>query len=214
MKIKEEFKNLLFPLTPEEYQVLEASILKEGCWNPLVLWNDTLIDGHNRYEICTKHHIEFKTIQMDFKDDIEAKKWILNNQLGRRNLTPYRYCLIAIAYEDLFKATAKKKQSEAGKLHLKSETAPFHSLKEMAKIAKVSPDTIWKVMKIQEKGSEELKKRLAVNEISVNKAYQEMQNKPDKDKVDELFKKICNSHLCQDELKRLYSKIDSLIYKS
>jgi hypothetical protein len=201
MKIKEEFKNLLLPLKPEEYQVLDASILKEGCWNPLVLWNDTLIDGHNRYEICTKHHIEFKTIQREFKDDVEAKKWILNNQLGRRNLTPYQRSRVVLTYEDLFKNKGREKQSTAGKLHQKSDKAPINTLKELSKIADVSPDTIHKVKKIQEKGSPELLKRLETNETSINKAYQEIK-KPDK--VGTYF----------TEVQQMEQKIIALILKS
>ena len=65
--VDDEFKKLIPPLTAEERKGLEESILKEGCRDSLILWNNTLIDGHNRYEICTKHNIPFKTIQKDFK---------------------------------------------------------------------------------------------------------------------------------------------------
>jgi hypothetical protein len=221
MKINEEYKELLYPLKPEEYQSLEMSILKEGCLIPIVLWNDTIVDGHNRYEICQKHNIEFKTIQKEFKDDLEAKLWILNNQLGRRNLTPYTYSCIVIKAEDLFKNKGKLKQSEAGKLHQKSEKAPFNSLKEMSKIARVSPDTMFKVIKIQEKGSDELKKQLSANEISINKAYKEIEKKPDK-KVDTYFTEeqqmeikirdyIIKSKLSHKQLIILMSKIKIFI---
>ena len=54
MKINEEFKNVMPPLTEEEYRGLEKSLLEEGCRDPLVVWGDILIDGHNRYEICLK----------------------------------------------------------------------------------------------------------------------------------------------------------------
>jgi len=32
----------------------EANILKNGCYDPIKIWNGTIVDGHNRYEICTK----------------------------------------------------------------------------------------------------------------------------------------------------------------
>jgi len=63
--IDEEFKNLIPPLPEDEYKQLEANIIAEGYRDPLVLWIDTLINGHNRYRICTEHDIDFKTVQKD-----------------------------------------------------------------------------------------------------------------------------------------------------
>ena len=60
LKIDPEFKALIPPLTPDERAGLEASILTEGCRDALIVWGDILIDGHNRYEICTKHNIPYK----------------------------------------------------------------------------------------------------------------------------------------------------------
>jgi hypothetical protein len=55
-----------------------------------VIWagENILVDGHNRYEICTKHNIPFEVKKMDFDDDNAVKSWIINNQLSRRNLKP------------------------------------------------------------------------------------------------------------------------------
>ena len=62
MVIDKEFKTLIPALTDEEYKGLEESILKDGCRDALVLWGDILIDGHNRYEICTRQNIPFNTV--------------------------------------------------------------------------------------------------------------------------------------------------------
>ncbi|MDP0971667.1 hypothetical protein Q6294_32515, partial [Klebsiella pneumoniae] len=61
--VNEELKAYIDPLTPDELDALERSILAEGCRDALVLWNDLLIDGHNRYAICQKHGLPFNTIQ-------------------------------------------------------------------------------------------------------------------------------------------------------
>ncbi len=50
--VSEELKAYIDPLTPEEHDALERSLLAEGCRDALVLWGDLLIDGHNRYGIC------------------------------------------------------------------------------------------------------------------------------------------------------------------
>lgn len=90
LKINQKFKSLIPPLRVDEYDQLEQNLLDEGCRDPLVIWNDTILDGHNRFEICTKHGIDFKTtpapVYILTEDD--AEDWIDKNQLGRRNLHP------------------------------------------------------------------------------------------------------------------------------
>lgn len=86
MIIDPEFKALIPPLAPEEIAQLEANILRDGCRDPLVTWNGILIDGHNRHAICTKHNIEFCTVEMEFEKRDAVEIWIIENQTGRRNL--------------------------------------------------------------------------------------------------------------------------------
>lgn len=88
------------PLSPEELQQLEQNIVHDGCREPLCVWNNTILDGHNRYEICTRLQIPF-TIQRIFLRNIEeAIAWICANQLGRRNITDEtRKYLIGKRYE-------------------------------------------------------------------------------------------------------------------
>ena len=100
IKIKKEFKNLIRPLHRQEFLQLEENILRDGCLNPIITWNGFIVDGHNRYEICTKHNVEFNVVEMDFDSDEDAIAWICANQLGRRNLTPEnRKYLIGKRYE-------------------------------------------------------------------------------------------------------------------
>ena len=94
LTVDQGFKNLIPPLQPQEYAGLEESILSEGCRDSLIVWNGILIDGHNRYEICTKHGIEYDTVSRDFPDREAVEDWIDCNQLGRRNLTPDQMSLM------------------------------------------------------------------------------------------------------------------------
>ena len=90
LKIDPEFQNQIPPLTDDEYKQLEENILKEGkLISPLVVWNNILVDGHNRYEIVQEHpEISFSTMPLPFESREEVLAWICKNQLGRRNLTP------------------------------------------------------------------------------------------------------------------------------
>jgi len=83
-----QFRFLLPELTKEERKALEKSLQEDGCRDPIITWHGTIIDGHNRYEICKKHNIPFKIKEMDQLSDADAvKTWMINNQLSRRNLT-------------------------------------------------------------------------------------------------------------------------------
>ena len=89
-----EFKSNIPPLSDEEFAQLEKNILADGCRDPLVLWGQLLVDGHNRYAICTKHGLPFDIVQKEFASRDEALDWTDANQLGRRNLTPDQRSII------------------------------------------------------------------------------------------------------------------------
>ena len=86
--IDEEFKDLLPALDKETYALLEENLLQNGCRDSLILWGNTLIDGHNRFEICTKHGIPFNTMDKDFETREDVIIWMVSTQISRRNLTP------------------------------------------------------------------------------------------------------------------------------
>jgi ParB-like chromosome segregation protein Spo0J len=93
LNIDQEYQALIPPLTAEEFAQLEANILRDGCLHPIVTWEETIIDGHNRYAICKKHDLPFKIITMEFDDRDAAMDWMDTNQLGRRNLSPVDFKL-------------------------------------------------------------------------------------------------------------------------
>lgn len=90
LTIDPEFRELCRALTPEERSLLEASIEADGCRDDIVTWanhDDTILDGHSRYEICTQLDIKFKTTAINLSDRHACIEWIIANQLGKRNLT-------------------------------------------------------------------------------------------------------------------------------
>ena len=115
-KIDKEFQSLIPPLTDDEYMRLEKSILSEGVREPIITWNDTIIDGHNRWNICQKHGIECPHVERAFESRDAAKIWIYGNQLGRRNLEPgQKAALVIERNEAKVREAARLRQSQAGK---------------------------------------------------------------------------------------------------
>ena len=101
--IDQEFQALIPPLKAEEYASLESSIVDNGFdpAYPIILWDKTIIDGHNRYDICTKHTLKFTTIKKKFDDKSAVLDWIYNNQLNRRNIDSFQKTyLIGMQYKN------------------------------------------------------------------------------------------------------------------
>ena len=174
--IDPEFKALIPALSAQEREQLEANIARDGCRDPLVLWGEVLIDGHNRYEICTRLDLPYSTTQVagvESRDD--AKLWVLKNQLGRRNLTDYQRVQLALQAKPLIEAKARANQLSTLKQgntvpQISSERAPIETRNEVGAMAGVSHDTVRKVEKIEEKGSAELKQAVLSGELSINLA--------------------------------------------
>lgn len=172
--INPKFSNLIPALTSDEYKNLESSIINDGCRDAIILWNSTIVDGHNRFEICTKHNIEFKTINKDFQNEEQARNWIILNQLGRRNLNNYQRSLLALEFENTYKEEAIERMRKGKKSDLTQESAGGETRDKIAEIANVSHDTIAKVKKIKEKASDETKNQLLCGELSINQAYKDL----------------------------------------
>jgi DNA modification methylase len=178
MKVNEEFKRLIPALSNEEFTQLERNCLQDGIRDAIVVWNDTIIDGHNRFAIAQKHGLKFRTESKQFDTEGDVKEWMIRHQFGRRNLSSYQRSVLALQLEDVFKAKAKENQAiqyKGNSLKQKSsEVKPIETRQEVAKVANVSHDTIAKVKHIEAKATPEVKAKLSTGEVSINQAYKEI----------------------------------------
>jgi N6-adenosine-specific RNA methylase IME4 len=182
------FKSLIPPISEEEYQQLEANILRDGCREPLVVWKWTLLDGHNRLKICEEHGLEYDVEKVKLPDRTAAKVWIIHNQFGRRNLQPYQRAELALKLEPLIRPTDEKHRGGRGKAIPKSERVS--TTHEVAKLAGLGHDTIAKAKKIQEKADKETKEKLRRGEVSVNRVYGDIRRE---EKREEVVEKLENT---------------------
>jgi phage N-6-adenine-methyltransferase len=183
--IDDEFKNLIPPLTDEEYKGLEDSIVKEGCRDALILWGNTLIDGHNRYEICTKHNIPFKTVEHNFDSRQAVIEWIILNQFGRRNLPAHERARLALRLKPVIAERAKENQGKRNDLTFSKnleEVKQIYTDDKIAKTAGVSTETIRKVETIEHKAPEPVVMASRKGDISVNSAYEVTKLEPQEQK--------------------------------
>ena len=105
------FKGLIRPLTASELAALTEDVRFHGPRDPLVVWKgrNIILDGHHRYEICQKHGIPFKIVELEFPNDTEAKIWMLKNQRGRRNMNESQRAMAAVTLESLYSEQAKER---------------------------------------------------------------------------------------------------------
>ena len=102
LTIDPEFRDKIPPLSDDEFSKLEENIVSDGeVREPLVVWHNTIIDGHHRWQIIQKHpEIPYRVKEMEFADKWAAIVWMCRNQLGRRNITDeQRTALIGEAYK-------------------------------------------------------------------------------------------------------------------
>lgn len=175
LTIDKEFRQLIPPLTVEELTQLEQNIVEaKGARNPLAVWNGLLLDGHNRYDICQRLKLPFQMIEITVASRDDAKIWIIQNQFGRRNLSPYTRAELALRLEPLIAGRAKANQRASGgavPTTLSKAVRPIDTRQEVAKSAKVSEGTLAKVKIIADKAPEAVKERLRRAETTINKEY-------------------------------------------
>lgn len=116
LKVDPEFQNKIPPLTPAEFQQLKENILADGeVYEPIVVWNGVIVDGHNRWKIIQENPgLIWKTKEIDFPDKWAAFDWMYKNQLGRRNLTEQqRAYMIGKMYESRKNSVGNPQQRNA-----------------------------------------------------------------------------------------------------
>ena len=189
--VNEELKAYIDPLTPEEYEALERSILAEGCRDALVLWGDVLVDGHNRYGICQKHGLPFQTVQNTrFKSIDDVHLWMIDQHLGRRSISDFLRGVLALRKKDIVDQQRARMASaapapagdapfdvdppadtgaEEGAVPL-PPPAPLNSREAIARAARLSSSQVVMIEKIQKQAAPELVAAVKSGVISINTA--------------------------------------------
>lgn len=182
--VNEELKAYIDPLTPEEHDALERSLLKEGCRDALVLWGDVLVDGHNRYGICQKHSIPFQTLQSTlFKSLDDVHLWMIDQHLGRRSVSDFQRGVLALRKREILKNRKQQAAAPAepapGATDAAMPSAPdapaaaagaMHTREDLAKAARLSSSQVVLIEKIQKQATPELVAAVKSGAISIHAA--------------------------------------------
>ncbi len=193
--VNEELKAYIDPLTPDEHDALERSLLAEGCRDALVLWGDVLVDGHNRYGICQKHGIAFNTIQHPaFKSMDDVHLWMIDQHLGRRSVSDFQRGVLALRKREILaqrrergaapsvapasvatdqvgnEADAAMAAGAASTPTTAPEPTPLKNRTDIARAARLSSNQVVMIEKIQNQAVPELVAAVKQGTISLNAA--------------------------------------------
>jgi hypothetical protein len=225
--INEEFAGLIPPLSGDELHNLEQSLLKEGCRDPLVVWHNTIIDGHHRYAICSKHGISFNIIEKpELETELDVKLWMINNQFSRRNLPTETRLALAYRFKELEAQKAKERmQATQFKEIDNTASTPVYTpqineqkpentekgraLEAIAKKAGVSHTTAFQYDKIQQQGTEEQKAEVAEGKSSIKKVYTQIQKSNRLESNKDYLKLPCDLIvIIQQHITNIYNVLD------
>lgn len=215
--IDSEFEGLLPPLDPEERAGLEASILAEGVRDAVIVWEGhrLLVDGYHRYAICQAHGLPCPVREMAFESRDDVVIWMIQNQLHRRNVTPYVRTEKALLLKDAIER--KKRASRLANLKHGDEKPDAQNFahretgrtrEQIASVAQTSHETVRKVERIQQDAPAALQAKARSGEISIHRAYEvtrALQGAPDAVKRVVVAHEIDEADAVQ-ELRWLYLK--------
>lgn len=218
LKIDPELKDLLPPLTDNEYEQLEKNIIENGFDKnfPIMEWHGFIVDGHNRYSICRKHNIEYVVGTLAYETKEEVMEWMLDIQLGRRNLSPIQRIAIAEKYRSLYEKQARENLKQASGGDRRSESFEknqglpnlvkvenrIDTTKKLAQVAGVGKEIYRQAKRVLDSDNKDIKQRVLSGETSISAGYKELQNR----------KTIASNNLkgeCNNELSKAIQSIPS-----
>jgi hypothetical protein len=190
--VNEDLKAYIEPLTADEHEALERSLLAEGCRDALVLWGDVLVDGHNRFGICQKHGLPFNTVQNPRLKTLEdVHLWMIDQHLGRRSVSDYQRGVLALRKREIVAERRARAQALANEARPGDDAAqaneddasleaaakaavlepkPLQSREDIARAARLSSSQVGMIEKIQKQAAPEVVAALKAGELSLNAA--------------------------------------------
>ena len=189
--VQEDLKSYIDPLTPDELDALERSLLAEGCRDALVLWGDILVDGHNRYGLCQKHGIPFNTVQNTrFRSIEDVHLWMIDQHLGRRSVSDFQRGVLALRKKEIVAARQEAAAAARKDANLRAEVLgeaapaaspfdgepavaaepPLKSREDLARAAKLTPSQVTMIEKIQKQAAPEVVAAVRAGTITLNAA--------------------------------------------
>lgn len=177
-KIERHQLSSVFPdMSREEYSELLDSVREIGIQNPIVLFEDKIIDGWHRYKASVELDIDCPAV--DLSEETDPRPFVLAQNVNRRNLVASQRALLVVMVNSWRRSGVTNKARPEG--------APEKSKKELSEMSKTSERTIDRAKKVITDAVKEVIEAVQSGEIGIVKASEIA--KLDKDKQVEALKK-------------------------
>lgn len=118
-------------------------------------------------------------------------QWMLDIQLGRRNLSPIQRIAVTEKYRPIYEKQAKENQGvrndlknnipqNIGESEKKKRAKDREVNSKLAKVANVNPETYRQAKRVLDSNNEELKERVLSGKTSISAGYKELQDEKKK----------------------------------
>ena len=234
LKIDPELQSLLPPLSEGEYQQLEDNIVNNGYDKnfPIMVWKGYIADGHNRYKICKDHNItDYTVTTLAYQTKEEVMEWMLDVQLGRRNLNKAQRVLAAEKFREYYEKQARENMSEGGSKAAPGKRVvqmdkPFENeekidvRKNLSQKAGVGSGTYYRCKTVLDSTNEDLKQQMLSGEITINAAYnmvkEDMKKKDatENENIKEVESSVPENHPTESNNKPITSSVQSIDKKT
>lgn len=180
-------------MTDAEFNALRESIKKNGVRNPIVIYENMILDGRHRYLACKELGIEPPT--MEFEGDACPVEYVRDINSNRRSLTASQRAAVALALMPLIEVEAKKRQARSTEV---SPDAKGKSSEIAAKATGASPRMVEAVKSVAKK-KPELVEKIKTGEMTVAQAEQEIEQEEEpiasnaSDPIEDILKDIAFS---------------------
>ena len=149
----------VFPLMEgEEFDGLKASIKSHGVREPIVLFEDRVLDGRNRFRACKELGIEIPAVK--FSGD-EPTAFVIDKNIHRRHLTASQRAMIAANI-------AKIPHGQTRRWVDAENSASMISIREAAAMLNVDKATVSDARKILSDGTSEEIEQVTRGETAVS----------------------------------------------
>jgi len=182
LTVNPEYKALVPRPTKEEYKTLEQNIIEKGeATEPIIInEKDVILDGHTRYEICSKHGLFFRTDMRQFDSELDEKIYVIEANIMRRHLDYLQKSELAENLEPLYAEKAKQRMlskltNVGDNISLSSnELTEGQARDQAAKAVGLSGTTYHRAKTVRKQASEKLLNQVKSGEKSVSRAYKEI----------------------------------------
>ena len=169
-----EVANIFPMMNEDEFVDLVTSIKQNGQREPIILYEDKIIDGRNRYTACKELRVEPKVEYWDEQGSL--LDFVKDKNLNRRQLSQSQRGMIAARMKPLYEDEAKQRMTAGVKaninpgLHGDEGSIKGRSNEVVGKKFGISRGTVARASRVLNEGTEELQQAVDNGEVSVRKA--------------------------------------------